>query len=103
MNNLNLSQSTLQQIDFNNIYKDFELQETLSKTKNQQSTQSMEPNDPEQTNIEQMDNMIRTLPFMNDNIRANIKLGIEIYKQLNNIDRNYIHEVINGKSINYEK
>ena len=103
MNDLNLSQSTLQQIDFNNIYKDFELQETLSKTKNQQSTQSMEPNDPEQTNIEQMDNMIRTLPFMNDNIRANIKLGIEIYKQLNNIDRNYIHEVINGKSINYEK
>lgn len=43
------------------------------------------------------DEMIKVMPFMNDQIRSNIKLGIEIYKQLNNInfDRYYIHSIIN--------
>ena len=103
MNDLNSSQpiSGSGLLDFNNIYRDFELRETLVKTKTPHSnelTQSYKSE--EQINIEQMDNMIRTLPYMNDNIRANIKLGIEIYKQLNNFDRNYIHEVINEKSKN---
>lgn len=89
MNDLNSSQP----IDFSNIYKHFELRETLEKTKTPIS------NEPTQS-IEQIDNVIRTLPFMNDNIRSNIKLGIEIYKQLNNFDRNYIHNVINEKSKN---
>lgn len=98
MNDLNSSQPISGPLDFNNVYRDFELRETLEKTKTHHS------NDPsqseEQITIEQMDNMIRTLPFMNDNIRANIKLGIEIYKQLNNFDHNYIHGVINEKSKN---
>lgn len=102
MNNLNSSQSISGPLDFNNIYRDFELRETLEKTKtpphSNELTQSTKSE--EQINIEQIDNMIRTLPYMNDNIRANIKLGIEIYKQLNNFDRNYIHEVINEKSKN---
>ena len=33
-----------------------------------------------------------------NNIRTNIKLGIEIYKQLNNFDRYYIHTIINENS-----
>lgn len=99
MNNLNSSQP----LDFNNVYRDFELKETLEKTKNSHSNELQLPQSSqteEQITIEQMDNMIRTLPYMNDNIRANIKLGIEIYKQLNNFDHNYIHEVINEKSKN---
>lgn len=56
-------------------------------------SKQLEPNQTEQFN-----NMIRTLPFINNNIRTNIKLGIEIYKQLNNFDRNYIHTIINEHS-----
>ena len=97
MNDLN----SLQPIDFNNVYRDFELRETLEKTKALHSNELIQSSQSdEQITIEQMDNMIRTLPYMNDNIRANIKLGIEIYKQLNNFDHNYIHEVINEKSKN---
>lgn len=93
MNDLNTSQPL--QFD---ISKDFELRETIEKTKssNIDNTQT-QPLGTEQ--IEQMDNMVRTLPFINDNIRTNIKLGIEIYKQLNNFDRNYIHTIINENSI----
>lgn len=83
------------------ISKDFELRETIEKTKlpesNNFDTLSYKQIGSEQT--EQMNNMVRTLPFMNDNIRMNIKLGIEIYKQLNNFERNYIHKVINENSI----
>ena len=89
MTDLNSSQP----IDFSNIYKHFELRETLEKTKTPQSNELTQ-------SAEQIDDMIRTLPFMNDNIRVNIKLGIEIYKQLNNFDHNYIHKVINEKSKN---
>jgi len=101
MNNLNSSQPISGPIDFSNVYKHFELRETLEKTKTPQEnklSQSYQSEEP--INDEQINNMIRTLPFMNDNIRTNIKLGIEIYKQLNNFDRNYIHEVINEKSKN---
>jgi hypothetical protein len=101
MNNLNSSQPISGPLDFNNIYRDFELRETLEKTKTPHSNElTQSTKSEEQINIEQIDNMIRTLPYMNDNIRANIKLGIEIYKKLNNIDRNYIHEIINEKSKN---
>jgi len=101
MNNLNSSQ--LQQFD---IFKDFELREIIEKKKSQQSetnpdsksSSQLEPNE-----IDEMNNMIRTLPFMNDNIRTNIKLGIEIYKQLNNFDRNYIHTIINENSTKSDK
>ena len=96
MNNLNSSQPISGQIDFSNVYKHFELRETLEKTKIPQENKLSQSSQSE----EQINNMIQTLPFMDDNIRTNIKLGIEIYKQLNNFDRNYIHEVINEKSKN---
>lgn len=98
MNDLNSTQPISGPLDFNNIYRDFELRETLEKTKSSNSNELAQSQ--EQITVEQMDDMIRTLPFMNDNIRANIKLGIEIYKQLNNFDHNYIHGVINEKSKN---
>ena len=103
MNNLNSSQPL--QFD---IFRDFELREIIEKTKSTQSSQLSQFNTNIDTNniskqlepneIEEMNNMVRTLPFINDNIRTNIKLGIEIYKQLNNFDRNYIHSIINEKS-----
>lgn len=110
MNDLNSSQP-LQQLQFENILRDFELRETIEKPITSNSTQQSEIKSElksqnkevklsELNNINDIDNMIRTLPFMNDNIRTNIKLGIEIYKQLNNFDRNYIHKVINEKSKN---
>lgn len=110
MNDLNSSQP-LQQLQFENILRDFELRENIEKPITSNSTQQSEIKSElksqnkevklsELNNINDIDNMIRTLPFMNDNIRTNIKLGIEIYKQLNNFDRNYIHKVINEKSKN---
>ena len=101
MDNLNLTQTMSAPIDFSNVYKHFELRDILEKTKTSQSEERVQlAQSTEQLTVEQMDDMIRTLPYMNDNIRANIKMGIEIYKQLNNFDRNYIHEVINEKSKN---
>lgn len=38
---------------------------------------------------------IETLINVNNNLRANIKLGLAIYKKLNNFDHNYIHELFN--------
>lgn len=87
MNNLN----------FDNIFKDFELREMLEKTKAPLSTQH------EFTDMEQMDKITQTLPFINDTIRTNIKLGIKIYKQLFNLDRNYIHKIIDEKSTSIDK
>lgn len=102
MNDLNSSLPMSDATDFGNVYKHFELRETLEKTKNSQQNVGNFSQDglTPQINTEQIDDMIRTLPFMNDNIRINIKLSIEIYKQLNNFDHNYIHEVINEKSKN---
>jgi len=95
MNDLNTSQPL--QFD---ISKDFELRETIEKTKSSNTGIDNIPSKQLGTEqIEQMDNMVRTLPFINDNIRTNIKLGIEIYKQLNNFDRNYIHTIINEHTI----
>lgn len=96
INDLNTSQPL--QFD---ISKDFELRETIEKTKSS-NTDNFDNSPSKQLGteqIEQMDNMVRTLPFINDNIRTNIKLGIQIYKQLNNFDRNYIHTIINENSI----
>ncbi len=90
MNDLNTSMPL--QFD---ITRDFELRETIEKKNinNDLEIKQSDTIEPEQT--KQIDNIVRTLPYMNDNIRTNIKLGIEIYKQLNNFDRNYIHTIIN--------
>ncbi len=80
------------------INKAFELRNTFENT----NTNSYEINGTHTTELgqsDQLNGIIRTLPLMNDNIRTNIKLSIEIYKQLNNFDRYYIHSVINENSI----
>jgi hypothetical protein len=76
------------------IEKDFEMRKIFENSQTKQNLETKTINS-EQDISTQMDMMIQTLPYMNDNIRANIKFGIEIYKTLNNFDRNYIHKVIN--------
>jgi hypothetical protein len=67
----------------NHFFKDFELKNEIEK------------ND----HIKEIDNMIKALPLINNNIRSNINLSIQIYKELNNFDRNYIHSIINDNKI----
>lgn len=38
---------------------------------------------------------METLINVNNSLRANIRLGLAIYKKLNNFDHNYIHELFN--------
>jgi hypothetical protein len=81
------------------IYKDFELREVIEKTNQSSSSQSTSGLSSNDLDIDQLNQMVQTLPFVNDNIRANLKFGMEIYKQLNNFDRIYIHNIINEYSI----
>ena len=95
------------------IYKDFQLREIIEKTNQiQQPTQQYTGQYTEQEKLvqsnqyeqlEQLNQMVQSLPFINDNIRANLKFGMEIYKQLNNFDRIYIHTIINEHSIESTK
>lgn len=55
-------------------------------------------NDFEPSILEHVDIAFKTLPILNDKIRYNIKLGIEIYKQLNIFYSKYTNEVINKNS-----
>ena len=81
------------------ISRDFELRDILDKTKNSDTNKENLNSITGLPDPSQMEQMIRTLPIINDTIRADIKLSVEIYKKLNNFDRNYIHSVINENSI----
>lgn len=74
------------QFDF---YKDFEMREIIENNL---------PKKESELDTKEIDLMLNSFPLINDNIRANIQLSIEIYKKINNFDVNYIHEVINEKS-----
>lgn len=84
---------------FFDITKAFELRDTIEKSKLNNSNEINNIHQNQSDHTEQLNDVIRSLPLMNDNIRLNIKLGIEIYKQLNNFDRNNIHSKINENSI----
>lgn len=83
------------------IYKDFELREVIEKTNNQETKNNKQ--ESTHNNIDEFNEMIKTLPFVNDNIRANLKFGMEIYKELNNFDYKYIHNFINENSVESTK
>lgn len=38
-----------------------------------------------------IDNMIESLPIINENIRNNIEISLAIFKKINNFDHYYIH------------
>ena len=44
--------------------------------------------------------MLNSFPIINDSLRANIILSIEIYKKINNFEMNYVHGIINEKQKN---
>lgn len=55
------------------------------------------------TNIENDKNNINNLEsfiVLNENLRTHIKLGLSIYKKLNNFNHNYIHDIFIQKSEN---
>ena len=87
------------------INKDFQLREIIEKTnqdiKSTEQHTNTQSGNPDQ--LEQLNQMVQSLPFVNDNLRANLKFGMEIYKQLNNFDRIYIHSIINEHSIESTK
>jgi len=91
--------NSLQQghIDFN---KDFELRDMLDIQSdiepNLQNTNNLSDIDIRKPNSTELENIVNNLPFINDSIRSNITLSIEIYKKLNNFDYNYIHGIIDG-------
>lgn len=94
--------NTSQPLQFD-ILRDFELRSLIERTDDEKKNKESEKNILDPNVMEQLDNMIRTLPYINDNIRKNIGLGIEIYKQLNNFDHNYIHSVIDENSTKSNK
>jgi hypothetical protein len=84
INKLNSSQIR-PQYDF---YKDFEMKENIEKKLVQNnSTQD----------IDELNMMLNLFPIINDNIRSNIQLSVDIYKKINNFDINYVHNCINEK------
>jgi hypothetical protein len=91
------------------ISRDFDLRETIEKKssvsdESNNTTKQIESSLNNDTNHnDELNKMVSTLPFMNDSIRSNIKLLIEIYKQLNNFDRYYIHSIINENSTKSDK
>jgi hypothetical protein len=118
INNLNISNNILQpnqlsaQFDF---YKDFELREMMGVSDMEPNLKpntdsNIESNIQSQINLNDvgehipksadLENMINSLPYINDNLRSNIILSMELYKKLNNFDHNYIHEYFNGLSDN---
>jgi len=78
-----------------NIYKDFEIKNYLEKNLNNNNINN--DTDTNQDINSQINTMTNSLPFINDNIRANIKLSIEIYKKIKCFDREYIHKIIENK------
>jgi hypothetical protein len=87
------------------IERDFNLRNNFEESKltdsNKITNEITDIKQMESNHTEQLNDVIRTLPFMNDNIRTNIRLGMEIYYKLNNFDRYYIHSIINENSIKH--
>ena len=78
------------QFDF---YKDFEMRENIEKTIIQNN-----PNQYNSNEVDELNMMLNSFPIINDNIRANIQLSVEIYKKINNFDINYVHNCIDEKT-----
>ncbi len=74
------------QFDF---YKEFEMRDIIENNSSNNEIQQDE---------KEIDLMLNSFPIINDNIRANIQLSIEIYKKINNFDINYLHEIISEKT-----
>ena len=68
---------------------DFDIYNDFSKHDNIENTQTNITN-IQNTNLEH-DNKFSSLLILNNNIRTDIKLGLSIYKRLNNFRYNYIN------------
>jgi hypothetical protein len=81
------------QFDF---YKDFEMRELLEKNSTESNLNYKDKNKDKDIDKDiDINMMLNSFPIINDNLRANILLSIEIYKKINNFEMTYVHEIIN--------
>lgn len=74
------------QFDF---YKDFEIKDSMVKENQNISN----------INTDESTMMLNSFPIINENLRINILLSVEIYKKINNFDINYVHEMLREKKL----
>lgn len=101
-NSNNIDQLQSQQINFdiNKAFAQRELIEKLNSTDELENNKQIQLENNKQIQLEDLEKMISSLPLINSNIRSNIQFSLEIYKKLNNFERNYIHSILNEKSKN---
>lgn len=77
-----------------NFYKDFEMIENIQNIQNKSSsnTSNIDQNQINETN--ELNMILKSFPLVNENIRNNIKLSMEIYKKICNFDYYCVHEAI---------
>ena len=84
------------------FYKDFEMREFI-----EEKSGKIEESSLDKTNLNnedtQIEMMLESFPIINDNLRANILLGVEIYKKINNFEINYVHNIIDSINSNPKK
>jgi hypothetical protein len=84
------------------FYKDFEMREFI-----EEKSGKIEESSLDKTNLnnedKQIEMMLESFPIINDNLRANILLGVEIYKKINNFEINYVHNIIDSINSNPKK
>ena len=73
------------------FYKDFEKKENIEKNTTNTTNTTNIPN----TNDDELNMILNSFPAINNNLRTNILLSIEIYKKIKNFDVEYVHGVIN--------
>ena len=74
------------QFDF---YKDFEIKDLLLK-----ENPNVSKNNTDETTM-----MLDSFPIINENLRTNILLSIEIYKKIIDFDINYVHNMLKEQKL----
>ncbi len=78
----------LSELSFDDVYRQFELKELMG------GQNESIPQTQTQTNLQQNlspEIIYNSFPEINDGLRKNIALGIEIYKTIKNFDYEYVH------------
>lgn len=82
------------QFDF---YKDFEIIENIQKKSSSNASnidQDQNQNQNQTNDTDELNVILKSFPLVNENIRNNVKLSMEIYKTICNFDYYYIHNAI---------
>lgn len=94
--NINTEVSQIKpQFDF---YKDFEMRELLEKNSPESNSNFNSNFNSKEDEEKEIEMMLSSFPIINNNLRENILLSVEIYKKINNFEMTYVHEIINKKT-----